>query len=717
MTYSAPAHPAGAVSVTVTDPGGSSDPVGYTYYPDDVTAPVIIGTATPAANPLGWNNSNVDVKFTCTDNTKVAGCAGDTTLSNEGAGQTVHGDAVDTAGNTSSADVGPINIDKTKPTLTGAASADANGAGWYNGDVTVNWTGVDALSGIDPATQPASSTVIGEGANLIAGPVTIADKAGNVSDPASVTGINIDRTGPVIAGGPTTAPNNAGWYQQSVLIDYTCTDSLSGVASCPTSTQLTGNGANQSVTSGLASDKAGNSATKTVTGLNVDAAAPSTTANNQCVTANGFCTGSTATVVLTATDQPGLSGVKEIHYTIDGGAEQTAAGATKAITVPLDGAGAGTVKYWAVDNAGNAEAPNAVSLKWDNIAPTVTHTVTPPPNADDWNKADVTVHFDAKDDDAGSGIEPGTVTPDVVVTAETSGQLITGSARDTVGNTGTDSVTVKLDKTAPVITGAVTAGVKGQNGWYTGPVTVHFTCSDALSGIASCPDDEVLTSNGANDAVGTATDKAGNTATATVSGITIDQEKPTITAVNVAGGLYILGTTPGATCAANDSFAGLASCTVTVAGGKANGVGTFTYTATATDKAGNTSTATGSYRVIYRFDGYLQPINDTGHQTGATTSIFKSGSTVPTKFQLKNGAGAIVQATTAPLWLTPVKGTPTTAAVDESLYADSPDSGSTYQLNGDTYQYNWKTNGAGFYWRIGVTLDDGQSYYVNIGLR
>jgi hypothetical protein len=72
---------------------------------------------------------------------------------------------------------------------------------------------------------------------------------------------------------------------------------------------------------------------------------------------------------------------------------QVAAGATKTVSVPLDGSGAGTIDYWGVDNAGNVETKNSVALKWDNIAPTVSHTLTPAPNALDWNKGDVTVTF------------------------------------------------------------------------------------------------------------------------------------------------------------------------------------------------------------------------------------------------------------------------------------------------------------------------------------
>jgi hypothetical protein len=319
------------------------------------------------------------------------------------------------------------------------------------------------------------------------------------------------------------------------------------------------------------------------------------------------------------------------------------------------------------------------------------------------------------------------VTAPVTVSTETAGQVVNGSATDTAGNVGTDSATVKLDKTAPSISGAVTAGTLGSNGWYVGPVTVHFTCSDALSGIATCPDDVTLTSNGANTASGTATDKAGNTALASVPGIKIDQEKPTITTadVNVAGGTYTLGAVPAATCTAADSFSGLASCTVTVSGGNANGVGTFNYIATATDKAGNASTVTGTYKVVYNVPigtaFFLQPINDTAHTTGATTSVFKAGSTVPVKFQLKDAAGKVIQTTTAPVWLTPLKGNAMSVPVDETSTTVGADSGSTYRYDATAQQYiyNWSTKGSStsFYYRIGVTLDDGQTYYVNIGLR
>ena len=661
----------------------------------------------------------------------MAGCAGDTTLANEGEGQTVRGDAVDVAGNRSAAEVGPVNIDRTPPTLTGAPTTDpGSAAGWYRDDVTVAWTGVDGLSGIDPATSPEPVTVTGEGRHLGAGPVTVADKAGNVSDPASVTGIRIDRTAPVVTGVLPAGRNAAGWYRGDVVVGFTCADPAladgtagSGVAACPSDVVLRGDGADQSVTSAAAADVAGNTSDgATVSGIDIDGHEPQTTADNRCTATNGYCKGSSATVVLSAADV-GPSGVKEIRYTVNGGAEQVAAGASTTLSIPTDGTGQATFTYYAVDHAGNVERTNRGSLDYDNIAPTLTHTVSPAPNAADWNNTDVTVHFDARDTDPGSGVDATTVTPDVVLSDETtrSGTVVNGSALDVAGNRGTDSVTVRIDKTAPTISGEIVPGTRMVNGWYTGTVRVHFTCADALSGVGVCPEDVTVTSNGADQTVTrSATDVAGNGAAATVAGITIDNENPTVTSVNVANGSYTLGAVPAPTCAATDSYSGVESCTVTVTGGTANGVGTFSYTATATDSAGNTSApVTGTYRVSYRFDGFLQPINDTAHQSG-TTSVFKAGSTVPAKFQLKTADGTVVQAASAPVWLAPVKGSAMSAPVDEAAYAASADSGSTYRFDTTArqYHYNWKTpGGGGNYWRIGVRLDDGQTYYVNIGLR
>lgn len=59
------------------------------------------------------------------------------------------------------------------------------------------------------------------------------------------------------------------------------------------------------------------------------------------------------------------------------------------------------------------------------------------------------------------------------------------------------------------------------------------------------------------------------------------------------------------------------------------------------------------------------------------------------QFALFNASGNTVQTTTAPLWLTPAKGGPTTARIDQDDFATSTsDTGTTYRYNGGLYQYN-----------------------------
>jgi hypothetical protein len=717
----------------------------------DNIPPTITGDRTPA-NANGWNNGPVTVAFTCSDaESGIAGCTEPVTLSNEGAAQFVTGNAADNAGNTAEATVNSINIDLTNPDITGQlpdpSGIDANGAKWYTGDVSVNWLCSDGLSAIDGAC-PSNSTISGEGRGLGAGPVSVSDKAGNTSS-ASVSDVNIDRKGPSISGGPTTQPNGEGWYSGLVKVGFSCADPAladnsagSGVANCPSDVDVTDEGANLSVTSAPAKDYAGNSTPgKTVGGINIDNTAPVSSDRVDCTLVNGYCNGSSpVSMTINASDPVpsgvvGVSGVKEIRYSKDGGTTwTTATGNSVSVPLTLSASGTATVTYYAVDKAGNAEGKHADSINYDGTAPTLTHTLTPAANAADWSNANTLVHFSATDDPGGSGVDPSSVTPDKTYIDETAGQTITGTAKDVAANQGSDSFTFKLDKTNPTISAAVSpANPDGSNGWYVHAVSISYTCADpaaangAASGVAVCPDKVTLSQNGANQsATRSVFDYADNSASKTVSGINIDMEKPTLTIGGVKDdAIYVLGNVPTPTCSATDSYSGVASCVGTVSGGLGNGVGTFTYKATATDRAGNSVTQSVTYRVIYNVPNgvpfFLQPINDTAHTASTTLSIFKAGQTVPVKFQLKNSAGRIVQANSAPVWQTPAKGNLMTSSVNDDSFTTTGDSGSNFRWDSaaQQYIYNWNTSStpAGYYWKIGVKLDDGQSYYTDIGLR
>jgi hypothetical protein len=785
----------------------------------DTTPPTISATGVPS----NWTNLNpVQVILNAVDTvalqsitysldgaspttTSVSGTTASVDVSVSGNGtHTLSYCATDAANNStcSTPATATVRIDTLKPTISGTATTNPNAAGWYKSDVTVAWTCTDPAfpagtpggttgSGIvasGTGSCPPNSPITGEGRTLGAGPVTVKDNAGNTSDPASVTGIQIDRTAPTISaaivktdGTPRSPDWGTNWYKGAAIVRFTCTDPTlaggaqgSGVASCPADNVLNTDGNNLGA-SGTATDLAGNTSQLAgVSGINTDGTPPQSQAALACTSQNGWCRGQTATVTLTATDSPPTSlptittsGVKEIKFSTNGGqAFQTY---NNPIIVPLSGTGKASVQFYAVDNVGNTEPTNSVEIKYDNIAPTITHQVSPSPNLAGWNNANTTVQFTAVDDAGGSGVDSASLAPQgATATSQTlpdgrtqytwtgatissdtpqGGTTVTGQASDLAGNSETDPVVVKVDKTPPTITGAATT--PAINNWYNSAVTIKFTCNDALSGIASCTGwsgtpltevGETLYTEGRNQSkTGTAIDFAGNSTAFPVTGINIDKTAPLILLSGIANGsLYPLGAVPAASCTAADpaladSSAGsgvVGTCGVTAvpaAGNTStNGVGKFDFTATATDLAGNPATLKGSYTVVYQWGGFLQPINDTAHQIGTsasdtTISVFKAGSTVPAKFQLRKADGTVVQASTAPKWLTPAKGSATTSPVDESVYSLAVTTGGEYRWDSTAQQYiyNWGTakNNAGNYWRIGVQLDDGQTYWVNIGLR
>ncbi len=121
-------------------------------------------------------------------------------------------------------------VDSTPPSASPSASPAANGAGWNNTSVTINWNWADNAggSGVDPNNCTASTVVSTEGANQTIN-ATCKDLAGNLGT-ATYT-LSIDQTAPTIA---LNTPANGATFllNQVVNADFSCTDSLSALASC-----------------------------------------------------------------------------------------------------------------------------------------------------------------------------------------------------------------------------------------------------------------------------------------------------------------------------------------------------------------------------------------------------------------------------------------------------------------------------------------------------
>jgi hypothetical protein len=152
-----------------------------------------------------------------------------------------------------------IGFDFGAPTINSSISPPPNAAGWNNSNVTVSFTCADKISGV--ASCPAPIAVSSDGASqVITG--TAVDKAGNKAT-TSVT-VNLDTTPPVISGSIDPPPDAGGWNTPPVSVGFTCSDALSGMASCSPAVSIASEGAGQ-VVPGVATDLAGNVAIANVT--------------------------------------------------------------------------------------------------------------------------------------------------------------------------------------------------------------------------------------------------------------------------------------------------------------------------------------------------------------------------------------------------------------------------------------------------------------------
>jgi pimeloyl-ACP methyl ester carboxylesterase len=219
--------PATAVVGTATDVAGNTGSASAVIRLDK-TPPTLSHQLSSPPNGQGWHSTGVLVTFSATDALSgVRSHSSPESVTTEGAGQIVTGTAADVAGNTSTAEV-ELNIDLTPPAIALESRVPAaNAAGWNNTAVTLTWRCTDALSGaVDPTV---SASIAGEG--LVQSRTGVCADAAQNSASHTQGDVNIDLTNPGVA---VASPANGATYllNAAVPAEFSCTDTLSGVASC-----------------------------------------------------------------------------------------------------------------------------------------------------------------------------------------------------------------------------------------------------------------------------------------------------------------------------------------------------------------------------------------------------------------------------------------------------------------------------------------------------
>jgi hypothetical protein len=170
------------------------------------------------------------------------------------------------------------------------------------------------------------------------------------------------------------------------------------------------------------------------------------------------------------------------------------------------------------------------------------------------------------------------------------------------------------------------------------------------------------------------------------AGTASDTQPPVIT-INIPehGAKFLLNQIVAANYTCEDP-SGVAQCAGPVPSGSpidTTSVGSKSFIVAATDTAGNTTTSTHNYQVIYDYNGFFQPVDNL-----PTVNAVKAGQSIPIKFSLGGNQGLAI-------------GTPTSQGIacdttapvsDLEETATAGSSGLSYDSTLDQYIYTWKTD-------------------------
>src|SRR5437867_4766481 len=335
------------------------------------------------------------------------------------------------------------------------------------------WTDTDVTNGETYYYQLSALNAYGEG-----------PRSGAVS-------AQPDGTPPVTSASLSGRLGNEGWWLSTVTVKLTASDDNSGVAS--TSYRVDGgdwqtygfpvwvSGTGEHTVDFYSTDNAGNVEGWHSVGFRIDSTAPLTTISLDGAAGDDYWFHSIVRVDIAATDEG--SGVDSIQYRLDGGTWAR-------YSAPFDvGDGEHTVDAYAVDVAGTSGPVVSRSFGVDTTPPITTAEIAGPPGENGWYVGAVQVTLAATD---------ALGTPTIWVRVDGgSWTRYTSSLRFDTGvhtfdyyavdasdlQEGVQTQMVSIDSAAP--TASASLPPPAASGWYTSPIPVTITASDALSGVAS----------------------------------------------------------------------------------------------------------------------------------------------------------------------------------------------------------------------------------------
>lgn len=659
----------------------------------DKSGPSAVLNATGTAGTNGWFTSDVTVSTTGSDT--ISGpvtCSPVVNLTAETSGANQTGSCTNAAGLTTQANGLTVKVDKTEPSAALAVTAGTAGMnGWYTSDVTVTASGSDSIS--SPVTCSPQVPITGEtGGTTVTGSCT--NDAGLSTDAQSLV-VRLDESNPTAAISLAGTLGANGWYISDVEATTTGADTISEPVTCTEpqhfSADTTGVTVNGTCTNDAGLEQAADSVN-----LKIDQTAPTD-----------------VTLTVTA-GTPGANG----WYTSDVTVHTTGTDPTSGVTCTADQSvtaeGTTVVTGECTNGTGITTHATNLTVKLDKSGPSATLAVTAgTTGTNGWYTTNVTVATTGTDSISG----PVTCTTDQQLTTETAGQAVNGNCTNAAGlTTPANSLTIKIDKTAPTAALTITAGTLGANGWYITDLTITTTGTDTISGPTTCTDPVYVTANTTGTVVhGSCTNDAGFTTSAASMTVKLDKTPPTVAMVGGPAdqASYYFGSVPsGPTCSGSDTTSGLASCIVT---GYSTTVGGHTVSVVATDGASNSSIASHTYTVMgWTINGFYQPVDMSG-----IWNTVRNGSTVPLKFEVFAGATELTNTSIVSGFTVKGVSCPTGLVTDDIELTTTGGTNLRYDVTGGQFIQNWQTpkGKAGSCYLVTMTTQDGGSISAKFQLK